>query len=60
MRKPMQNVELFEILEVKPNAMQLLDTFLNEKNHEWYNAMGVDEEVLKNDLYKVHHYALGR
>ena len=54
-----QNVELFEILEVKPNAMQLLDTFLNEKNHEWYNAMGVDEEVLKNDLYKVHHYAWG-
>lgn len=54
-----QNVELFEMLEVKHNAMQLLDTFLNEKNHEWYNSMGVDEEVLKNDLYKVHHYAWG-
>ncbi|HCY72717.1 MAG TPA: hypothetical protein DHU75_00830 [Rikenellaceae bacterium] len=54
-----QNVELFEILEAKHNAMQLLDTFLNEKNHEWYNSMGVDEEMLKNDLYKVHHYAWG-
>lgn len=54
-----QNAELFEILETMPNAMQLLDSFLNERNHEWYNAMGVDEECLKNDLYKVHHYAWG-
>lgn len=54
-----QNVELFERLETMPNAMQLLDTFLNERNHEWYNTMGIDEEKLKNDLYKVHHYAWG-
>ena len=54
-----QNVELFETLESMPNAMMLLDSFLNERNHEWYNAMGIDEESLKNDLYKVHHYAWG-
>lgn len=54
-----QNVELFETLEIMPNAMQLLDTFLNERNHEWYSAMGIDENMLKNDLYKVHHYAWG-
>jgi hypothetical protein len=54
-----QNVELFERLETMPNAMQLLDAFLNERNHEWYKTMGIDEESLKNDLYKVHHYAWG-
>ena len=54
-----QNVELFEKLETMPNAMRLLDAFLNERNHEWYNTMGIDEKNLKNDLYKVHHYAWG-
>ena len=54
-----QNVELFEKLETMPNAMQLLDTFLNERNNEWYNAMGIDEKALKDDLYKVRHYAWG-
>lgn len=54
-----QNVELFEILENKDNAMQLLDDFLNERNNEWYETMGIDEEQLKSDLYKVHHYAWG-
>ena len=49
-----QNVVLFERLENMPNAMQLLDTFLNERNHEWYNAMGINEAALKEDLYKVH------
>ncbi|MBQ2396346.1 MAG: hypothetical protein II304_04800 [Bacteroidales bacterium] len=54
-----QNIELFNKLEKMPNAMQLLDAFLNERNYEWYNKMGVDEGQLKNDLYKVHHYAWG-
>lgn len=54
-----QNIELFTKLETMPNAMQLLDTFLNERNHEWYDTMGVDEKNLKNDLYKVHHYVWG-
>lgn len=54
-----KNVELFEKLENMPDAMQLLDTFLNERNHEWYNTLGIDEENLKSDLYKVHNYAWG-
>lgn len=54
-----QNVELFEKLEGVPNAMQLLDDYLKVKNHNWYDAMGVDESKLKEDLYKVQHYAWG-
>lgn len=54
-----QNIELFQKLETMPNAMQLLDSFLSEKNNEWYKSMGIDDEKLKNDLYKVHHYAWG-
>lgn len=54
-----QSVELFEKLETDPDAMQRLDTFLKERSHEWYNAMGIEENVLKNDLYKVHYYTWG-
>lgn len=54
-----QNVELFEKLERLPHAMQLLDRYLKNRSHDWYNAMGVDEEKLKEDLYKVRHYAWG-
>ena len=54
-----QNKELFEILEKTPNAMQMLDKYLKEKNHEWYKSMGVNEEKLKTDLYKILYYAWG-
>ncbi len=54
-----QNVELFEKLKGMSNAMQLLDNYLKVKNHNWYDAMGVDESKLKEDLYKVQHYAWG-
>lgn len=54
-----QNVELFEKLEIIPNAMQLLDNYLKVKSHNWYDVMGVDEVKLKEDLYKVQHYAWG-
>ena len=54
-----QNVELFQKLETIPNAMQLLDNYLKIKNHNWYDAMGIDEIKLKEDLYKVQHYAWG-
>lgn len=54
-----QNRELFELLEKLPDAMQRLDKYLKERNHEWYDSMGVDEEKLKADLYKVRHYAWG-
>lgn len=54
-----QNIELFEKLENTPNAMQLLDNYLKIKSHNWYVAKGVDEVKLKEDLYKVRHYAWG-
>lgn len=54
-----RNVELFEKLENTPNAMQLLDDYLKIKSHNWYDAMGIDEVRLKEDLYKVRHYAWG-
>ena len=54
-----QNVELFEILEVREDAMQILDKYLQEKNNEWYKSKGINEDKLKEDLYKVQHYAWG-
>ena len=54
-----QNIELFSLLESREDAMQMLDRYLRGKNHEWYQSMGVDEEKLKEDLYKVQHYAWG-
>lgn len=54
-----QNIELFEKLEAIPDAIQRLDSFLRERNNEWYRSLGVDEISLKSDLYKVHHYAWG-
>ncbi len=53
------NVELFEVLEGIPNAMQILDSFLNDREHEWYEALGIDENHLKVDLYKIHSYTWG-
>lgn len=54
-----QNIELFELLEMRDDAMLILDRYLKEKNHEWYTALNVDEEKLKTDLYKVQYYAWG-
>ncbi len=55
-----QNIELFETLEKSQDkAMQILDTYLQERNHEWYTSLGIDEDKLKNDLYKIHYYTWG-
>ena len=54
-----QNVELFELLEQRDDAKSILDRYLQGKNHEWYTSMGIDEEKLKADLYKVQYYAWG-
>ena len=54
-----QNVELFELLENRDDAKSMLDMYLQGKNHEWYTSMGVNEEKLKDDLYKVQNYAWG-
>ncbi len=54
-----QGRELFARLETMPEAMGMLDSYLNEKSHEWYSQKGVDEGKLKEDLYKVRHYEWG-
>lgn len=54
-----QNIELFDILKKRSDAMSILDTFLQCLNHEWYIAKGVDIEQLKEDLYKIQYYAWG-
>ena len=54
-----QSVELFNFLECFPNSMLLLDLYLIGRNREWYKQMGVDEERLKEDLYKVTQYTWG-
>ena len=55
-----QNKELYAQLLKKPKpSMKLLDSFLCDINNEWYRAKGVDEDKLKNDLYKVDSYEWG-
>lgn len=54
-----RHLELFNLLELREDAMQMIDCYLRGKTHEWYQSMGVDEEKLKEDLYKVQHYAWG-
>lgn len=54
-----KNIELFNLLENRNDAMTILDRFLQAMNHEWYTAMDVDTERLKDDLYKVRSYIWG-
>lgn len=54
-----QSEELYERLLAEHDAMQRLDTFLNERSNEWYETMAIDENRLREDLYKVKHYAWG-
>ena len=54
-----KNKELFEILQTREDAGDILNKFLNEKNNEWYTQMGVNEEQLKKDLYHVKQYEWG-
>lgn len=55
-----QNIELFTKLEDDPKAsLAMLDEYLRDQNNEWYREKGVDEELLKQDLYKVDTYEWG-
>ena len=55
-----QNIELFTKLQADPkHALAMLDEYLRDQNNEWYRKMGVDEEQLKADLYKVDSYEWG-
>lgn len=54
-----QNIELYSILECRNDAECMLDRFLTCMNNEWYTALGVDIEKLKEDLYKIQNYSWG-
>lgn len=54
-----RNIELFDILVKKENAMSMLDKFLQDMNNEWYAAFGVDIDKLKQDLYNIQYYSWG-
>ena len=54
-----QFVELFSIMENTPNGMDMLDTYLRDRNNEWYHTMGVNEERLKSGLRQINSYEWG-
>ncbi len=51
-----QFAELYSVMENTPNGMALLDTYLRDRNNEWYHTMGVDEEKLKSGLRQIANY----
>lgn len=51
--------ELFTIMENTPNGMDMLDTYLRDRNNEWYRKMNVDEEKLKSGLRQIQNYEWG-
>ena len=54
-----QFAELFSLVENAPDGMKMLDTYLRDRNNEWYNEMGVDEEKLKSGLRQINNYEWG-
>lgn len=50
---------LFSIMENTPNGMAMLDTYLKDRNNEWYHTMGVDEDKLKSGLRQIANYEWG-
>lgn len=54
-----QFAELFSVMENTPNGMKMLDTYLRDRNNEWYHTMGVDEEKLKSGLRQINNYEWG-
>ena len=54
-----QFAELFSVMENSPNGMAMLNTYLRDRNNEWYHALGVDEERLKSGLRQISNYEWG-
>ncbi len=54
-----QFAELFSVMENSPNGMNMLDTYLRDRNNEWYHTMGVNEEKLKSGLRQINNYEWG-
>ncbi len=51
--------ELFSVMENTPDGMDMLDTYLRDRNNEWYHTMGIDEEKLKSGLRQIDNYEWG-
>lgn len=54
-----QFAELFSVIENTTNGMDMLDKYLRDRNNEWYQAMGVDEDTLKSGLRQISNYEWG-
>lgn len=54
-----QFAELFSVMESNPYGMIMLDTYLRDRNNEWYHTLGVDEEKLKSGLRQINNYEWG-
>lgn len=54
-----QFAELYSIMENTPNGKTMLDTYLCDRNNEWYHTMGVDEEKLKSGLRQINNNEWG-
>jgi hypothetical protein len=54
-----QFAELFSIMESKLDGMKMLDTYLRDRNNEWYHTLGVDEAKLKSGLRQINTYEWG-
>lgn len=51
--------ELYGILENCPERKSILDSYLRDRNNEWYKKMGIDEEKVKSGLRKINAYEWG-
>lgn len=54
-----QFAELFSLMENNAEGMKMLDTYLKDRNNEWYHEMGVDEVKLKSGLRQINNYEWG-
>lgn len=51
--------ELYSLLENNPNGKNMLNTFLQDRNNEWYKTKKINEEEVKSDLRKIDTYEWG-
>lgn len=51
--------ELYSLLENNSNGKNMLNTFLQDRNNEWYETKKIKEEEVKSDLRKIDTYEWG-
>lgn len=54
-----KNRELFELLENRADSDSMLNSYLQNLNHEWYENLNIDKDKLKENLYQVQSYSWG-